>query len=113
MSTDPARTTMQDLTELARLLREVDSISVEFREQLADLVEELATVLHSDASPEHAAHLAESAGELVRAMHGAQEGKLGRAREHFENAVARAEVEAPIATGVARQIVDLLGEVGI
>lgn len=109
----PTRTTLQDLTELTQLLREVGPLSDESRAQLADLVDELAEVLHSDASPEHAAHLAATAADLVRALQGRADGRLRPARDRFEDAVARAEVEAPVATGVARQIVDLLAELGI
>jgi hypothetical protein len=98
---------------LAQLLRQVHHLDDASRRQLADLVDELAAALHGDAPPEHAAHLAGTAADLVRALQGPEDALLPRARSRFEDAATRAEVEAPVATGVARQIVDLLAELGI
>ena len=58
------------LHEVARLLRDKEPLGPDARQELAALVDELATALGSTAprSPE-AAHLADSAAHLIEAVH--------------------------------------------
>lgn len=111
---DSEPTTRQSLAQLAQLLREVEHLDPQVRDKLADLVDELAATLHGEIPLARASHLAESAAQLVRALHDRRdEGPIALARDHLEEAVARAEVDAPVATGVARRLIDLLAELGI
>jgi len=61
-----------------------------------------------------AAHLAESSTQLVHALHRKQHaGLIAAAKERLEEAPTRAETEAPVATGLARRLVDALANMGI
>jgi hypothetical protein len=63
------------------------------------------------------AHLGESTAHLAEALqhHGPspEPGVLAAARRRVEEAAAKAEAEAPIATGVVRQFIDVLGGMGV
>lgn len=112
MSATP-RPTTNNLAELARLLQSVDHLEPPQREQLAALIEELDQALHAGTPPEHAAQLAQTAADLVNALRPHHDTPLETARERLEEAATRAEIDAPIATGVARRLIDLLAELGI
>ncbi|HEX8199035.1 MAG TPA: DUF4404 family protein [Isosphaeraceae bacterium] len=113
---DAAAQIRANLLESARLLREAHHIDPEAQRTLADLVEELGQVLGpaSDTSSVHAAHLAESSTHLVQALHQRHDdGVLASARARLAAAAARAESDAPVATGIARRLIDALSDLGI
>lgn len=102
------------LAELARLLRHVDHLEPEARRQLADLVEELDSALHGNKSEESAQHLAESVRQLAQALQTQHpENPITHAREQLEATVARTAAEVPVASGVARRLIDILADLGI
>ena len=103
-----------NLLEVARLLRKADHLEPEAQSELADLVDELAGALDPAAPGEQAAHLAESSAHLARALHDQHHpGLIEAARRRLEDAAARAEVHAPVATGVARRLIEALARLGI
>jgi hypothetical protein len=102
------------LQELARLLRGAGHLGPQVQRDLADLLEELAGELESAAPSPHAEHLAESAAHVAHELH--QErgvGRVGAAVQRLKEAAARAEAKAPVATGLARRLVDVLADIGI
>jgi len=104
-----------DLQELAQLLREARHLEPETQRTLADLLDELRSELHPAAlNSVHAAHLAEIVTQLARAMHEQHDtGPLTGLRNRLDNALERAEVEAPVIAGVVRRFVDALANMGI
>lgn len=116
ISTDPAAVppARDQLLELGRLLRESGPLGPNARRELADLVEELAGTLDPSHPSSQATHLAETTAHLVQALHDQSgAGPLAQARERLEAAVAQVDARAPVATGLARRIVDLLADLGI
>ena len=115
--TDPSPTASPvraNLLEVARLLREAHHLDAAAQRELADLVDELAGVLDPAAPSDQAAHLAETSAHLARALHDPHHpGLLAAAKARLEDAAARAEVNAPVATGVARRLIDALARLGI
>jgi hypothetical protein len=101
------------LLSLAGLLRGADHLTPETRTELADLLAELAEALGHSSSGPQAAHLADSAAQAARALSEPRHGLLTAARERLEAAAIRAEAKAPVATGVAWRLLDLLSEIGI
>lgn len=102
------------LLACAMSLRDADHIEPEAQRALADLVLELADALGPQVPTAQAAHLAETSAHLVEALHEPQDaGLIAAARRRVEEAAARAEAGAPVATGVARQLIDLLAGLGI
>ncbi len=103
------------LHTIARLLRENPHLGPEEQRALADLVDELGHALHPATVPsEEMAHLAESTTHLVQALHqGHGAGLLSSARNRLEQAIIRAEAQAPVAAGVARRLLDTLANLGI
>ena len=83
---------------------------------LANLVRELADLLDShetDGLPEQS-QLAEQSAKLIQAIEAKQDtGLIAAARDRLEEAAARAEAAAPVATGVVRQLIDALAGIGI
>lgn len=113
-SPDAAAQIRANLQESAKLLREAHHIDPEAQRTLADLVEELGEALDPTvASSSHAVHLAESSTHLVQALHQRHEGLIASARDRLAAASARAEADAPMATGVARRLLDALAALGI
>jgi hypothetical protein len=110
---EPTADARERLLDLAGLLRGARHLTPETRAALADLIAELAGALGPGGPGPQAAHLAESAAQAARALHDQQQGLLTAARERLEAAAARAETKAPVATGVARRMIDLLSEIGI
>lgn len=102
------------LADCAVLLRETRHLDEASQRALAELVLELAEVIDPDSTSEHVSHLAESSAQLIHALHGRHDaGLISAARERLEQAAARAETEAPVATGVVRQFIDALASIGI
>src|SRR5688500_2312701 len=99
------------LRETAKLLREAEHLTPEQRQAMAEAAERLADALRV-TSPEEAARLSEAAASLMEAVH-RQHTPLEEAREGLEQAIIAAETRAPVATGLARQLVDVLANLGI
>lgn len=107
----PAR---ENLEKLAPLLREADHIEPEVQKILADLVDELVRMVGPASTSARAEHLAETSAHLIQALHRKQHvGLLAAAKKRLEEAAARAETEAPVATGLARRLLDTLAGLGI
>jgi hypothetical protein len=104
-----------DLHELARQLRETKHLEPQAQRELAGLLEELGGELDPTAFPStQTTHLAETVGRLARSLHEQQHsGLLAAARDRLQKAAIAAEVEAPVATGIVRRFIDVLGSIGI
>ena len=102
---------MPKLRETAQLLREAEHLTPEQRRALAEAAERLADAL-KDTSPAEAAQLSEAAAGLMEAVH-RQHTPVEEARERLEQAIIAAETRAPVATGLARQLIDALANLGI
>jgi hypothetical protein len=103
------------LHELAAVLREAHHLGPEAQKALADLVDEFSKALApSTATSSETAHLAQTAASLARALHQQHNPTLlSAAKQRLEQAALRAEAQAPMATGVARRILDTLADLGI
>jgi hypothetical protein len=100
---------------IAQLLREVDHLDPEAQRLLAELVEELSTLLGSSTvPPQEVAHLTESAVHFVEAArHPHDQTLLGAARSRLDEAIVAAETRAPVAAALTRRLVDALSNLGI
>jgi hypothetical protein len=84
------------------------------KDELADLLQEMAAELESAPPSAHAEHLAETAAHLARELTEHRgEGPLAAAKHALEAAAARADAKAPVATGLARRFIELLADIGI
>jgi hypothetical protein len=114
MPEQPDPSAVNDIEELARRLREAEHLEPEARGQAADLLGNLAAELDQTKPSAQKEHLAESAAQLVRAVQDQHEpGLIEAARERLEEAVARAEANAPVATDLVLQLIDVLANLGI
>jgi len=114
MPEQPDPSAVNDIEELARRLREAEHLEPEARGQAADLLGNLAAELDQTEPSAQKEHLAESAAQLVRAVQDQHEpGLIEAARERLEEAVARAEANAPVATDLVLQLIDVLASLGI
>jgi Domain of unknown function (DUF4404) len=114
MPEQPDPSAVNDIEELARRLREAEHLEPEAREQAADLLGNLAAELDQTEPSAQKELLAESAAQLVRAVQDQHEpGLIEAARERLEEAVARAEAKAPVATDLVLQLIDVLANLGI
>jgi hypothetical protein len=119
--TDPVRpgseavaTVQGQLHEVVGLLRETRHIEPDVQAALADLMDELARMLDPHAPAAEASHLAESSTHLAEALHRKHHpGLIAAAKDRLEAAATRAEAEAPVATGLARRLIDTLANLGI
>src|SRR4051794_6076617 len=111
---EPAPPVGERLQELAGLLRGSRHLDAQVQREPADLLEELAGELESAAPSPHAEHLAESAAHLAHELHERRGmGPLAAAVQRLKEAATRAEAKAPVATGLARRLVDVLADIGI
>jgi hypothetical protein len=102
------------LQEVVPLLRERRSFDPDVGQTLADLLDELIRVMDPNAPAAETAHLAESSAHLVQALHRKHSpGLLAAAKDRLEEAATRAEAEAPVATGLARRLIETLANLGI
>lgn len=103
------------LHELSRLLRQADHLEPDAQRELADLMEELAGTLNPAVlESAEAAHLADSTAHLARALQRPHDsGLLAAAKTRLEESIARAEFKAPLASGLARNLLDVLASLGI
>lgn len=103
------------LAQLASTLRSAEHLEPAAQRELADLLDELSKALANEgkASAE-SAHLAESAAHLAQTLqHQPHASLLGAARRRLEESAARAEAEAPMATGIVRRLLAALADLGI
>jgi hypothetical protein len=103
------------LHEVARLLRESGQVDPDSKQILAELVDELSQALQSSqVPPAEVAQLAGTTAQLAEALHQRHDTTwLGQVRDRFEEAARRAEARAPVAVGLARQVLDALANIGI
>ncbi|GIW86430.1 MAG: hypothetical protein KatS3mg108_0754 [Isosphaeraceae bacterium] len=102
------------LSELARLLRDVDHLEPQVRRELADVVEELDSAVRGELNPDQAAHLRQSVAHLVETIRSQREtGLVANARQQLEATLVRTETEAPVASGVARRLIEMIADLGI
>jgi hypothetical protein len=103
------------LQTIAKVLRDPQPLSLETREVLADLVDELgAGLATAPAPPAEVIHLANSAARLVQAVHRqAAPGLLEDARRRLDAAILNAESNHPLTAGLARRLLDALANIGI
>jgi hypothetical protein len=112
---DRAAQLMARLEEQTRRLREGQVLDAAAEQSLVELVDEVRRVLARTpaASPE-AAHLAESLDHLLDALHRPERrGLFEAAADRLRAAAARAEAEAPVATGLVERLLDALANWGI
>jgi Domain of unknown function (DUF4404) len=103
-----------NLQELARLLHDADHLDPEAQRELADLVAELSRALSGNLPSAEVEHLGQSAVHMIQALHQQQDTDfLTAARDRLRDAAVRAEVQAPVATGIVRRIIDTLANLGI
>jgi len=118
------------LHDVAKLLRETETLDPEARHVLAELVDELTTALQaSNAPPAEVAQLAASAAHLAEALRQQHDQEqLGNARDHFGAAVSTMGAPSlaanmvlfphqkklyPDFADLARRLVDALANIGI
>ena len=103
-----------NLQELARLLHDAPHLDPDTQQELADLVSELSEALAGNLSSAETEQLARNAVHMIRALHEQRDTDyLTAARERLREAAVRAEVAAPVATGIARRLIDALANLGI
>jgi hypothetical protein len=114
MPEPPQRAALEaSIHDLALAVRDARHLDPQAQRDLTDLVDEL-TEAAADLSSAEATHLAESAGHLAEALRQHHEPSLrARARDRLLAAVAKAEVEAPVAAGFARRLLDVIANLGI
>jgi hypothetical protein len=100
---------------IASVLRDPQPLSLEIREVLAELIDELGRCLATAAvPPAEVAHLVETTAHLAAAVHRqADPGMLNAARARLERAIVAAETKAPMTAGLARRLLDALTNIGI
>lgn len=104
-----------DLQQLAKEIRDAGHLEPQTQSSLASLLEELGKELNTGGSlSEKASHLASAVSEVARSLHGQEPpGLMETARDRLKEAAARAEVDAPVATGVVNRFLDVLANMGI
>src|SRR5438874_443946 len=99
---------------MARRFLEPEQLEPEARAEGADLLGDLAGALDRPEPSAHTEHLAQSTAQLVQAVKDQHEpGLIESARERLEEAVARAEATAPVATDIVLRLIDVLAGMGI
>lgn len=102
------------IEELANRLREAEHLDPEVRAEAASLLGDLAVRLNQPESSAQTQHLAQRTAQLVQAVNDQHEpGMIAAARERLEEAVARAEANAPVATDLVLQLIEVLASLGI
>ena len=111
----PGSPLQTDLQQLANLLREASHLDPQTQKSLASLLEELGSELASSSRVSaHQSHLTEVIGDVARSLHEQHPiGLLEAARDRLQEAAARAETDAPVATGVVYRFIEALSSVGI
>jgi hypothetical protein len=104
-----------NLHELAQKLREADQLGPDAQRAVADLLDQLAQAIHpAGGGVDEHAHLADSATHLAHALRQKPEAhSVASALERFEFSVSRMEARAPLASGIVRQLIETLANLGI
>ncbi len=116
---DTAATPPEDraasLHAVARALRGARHLGPEARQALAEFLDALGDPeTTAAAAPTDMNRLTERATHLLQALqHQHDPGVLAAARDRLEEAVLRAESEAPVAAGVFRRLLDALANIGL
>ncbi len=102
------------LHEVARLLRDAKHLGPQERASLAALADELAKALGTSPVPSaEEMQLAQLSSQLIQALHRQEEAPLAATRHRLQEAILAAEVKAPFAASLARQLLDILANLGI
>jgi hypothetical protein len=102
------------LRELARLVREADHLDPKAQQSLADLAEQMADRLSQPHTPSpEEVELGQLAGELIEALQSEEKAPPASARHRFQEAIVAAETRAPLAAETARELLDVLANLGI
>ena len=102
------------IEDLASRLREAEHLDPEVRAEAANLLGDLAVALNHPESSAQTQHLAQRTAQLAQAVKDQHDpGLIVAARERLEEAIARAEAEAPVATDIVLQLIDVLASLGI
>jgi hypothetical protein len=102
------------LQELAQLLHDAQHLDPEAQQELADLVADLSRALAGNLSSTETEHLAKSAVHMIQALHEQQDTTyLAAARDRLRAAAVRAEMRAPVATGIVQRLIEVLANLGI
>ena len=107
--------TQAKLRELAAEMRDGVHLDSGTRQAMADLLDELGTVLGADGSAsDKTVHLAEAVHEVAHSLHEKRPaGLITTARDRLQEAATRVELEAPVMTNVVTRLMDLLANMGI
>jgi hypothetical protein len=110
-----ANAVQANLKQLAQLLRQADHLEPEAKDALANLVDQLSQVLDPAALPSEATtQLAANTANLVQNLQPEQNVSLiEAARRRVQDAVYRAETEAPVAADIAQRLLDAIANLGI
>jgi hypothetical protein len=102
------------IEELARRLREAKHLDPQARTEVADLLRNLVEALDQPEPSAQAEELAQSTADLVKAVKDRHDpGLIEAARDRLDQAIARAEAKAPVATDIVLQLIDVLAGLGI
>jgi hypothetical protein len=107
--------TQASLRQLAAALREAGHLEPDTQQALASLLDELGTEFGSTGltSPK-TVQLAETVNDVARSLHEQRsQSVVTSAKDRLKDAALRAEVEAPVASGVVYRLIDLLASMGI
>jgi hypothetical protein len=101
------------LREVARLVREADHLDPDAQQSLADLAEQMADNLSRAHVPTpEEAELGKLAGELIEALR-REENPAAGTRHRLQEAIVAAETRAPLAAETARELLDVIANLGI
>ena len=103
------------LRQLSTSIRRADHLDSTTQSALASLLDELTVHLDSNGHElEKTTHLAEAVSDVAHSLHEPHSaGLIESASNRLQEAAARAEVEAPVATGVVYRFIDVLANMGI
>ncbi len=103
------------LRQLSASIRQTDHLDSTTQSSLASLLDELSVHLDSNGHElEKTTHLAEAVSDVTHSLHEPHSaGLIQSASTRLQEAAARAEVEAPVATSVVYRFIDVLANMGI
>ncbi len=103
------------LRQLSASIRQTDHLDASTQSSLASLLDELSVHLDSNGHElEKTTHLAKAVSEVTHSLHEPHSaGLIQSASIRLQEAAARAEVEAPVATSVVYRFIDVLANMGI